>query len=70
MRNKICKDLEKVLKVKPFFDCVGGCGIDTSNGENPCMDAAGIWFKFCPFCGKKIVGEFNQLTGMWNWSEL
>ena len=34
---KICDELRDVLKRPPFFDVVGGCGMDTSRGENPYM---------------------------------
>ena len=53
---------------KPIsFDIVGGCGIDTSLGKISCMGAAGFWFKYCPFCGKKIVSKFENLQ--WSWWE-
>ena len=50
-----------------FFDVSGGCGYDTSHGENSCMSAAGIWFKYCPFCGRKIKSEYNG--NKWEWWE-
>ena len=49
-----------------FFDVSGGCGIDTSLGKSNCMDSAGIWFKFCPFCGGKIHAEFKNKS-YWEW---
>ena len=69
MKLIICEELEKALKQKPFFNCVGGCGVDTSNGENNCMASSGIWFKYCPFCGKKIISMRNVKTGSWIWYE-
>ncbi len=68
MKEKICEELKKAIKVKPFYDVVGGCGVDTSNGESPCMDAAGIWFKYCPFCGKKLYREYKNQK--WTWGEI
>lgn len=62
-----CKKLQEVLKRRPFFNCLGGIGVDTSNGNSTCMDATGIWFEYCPFCGKKIVSECKD--GYWNWYE-
>ena len=65
----ICIKLQEALEEHKhiFFNCVGGCGIDTSLGKNPCMGTAGLWFKFCPFCGKKIVSNFKE--GHWEWHE-
>ena len=64
----ICIKLREALENKPiFFDCVGGCGIDTSLGKNPCMSSASLWFKFCPFCGKKI--ENKWIKDHWEWWE-
>jgi len=62
-----CEKLTVLLQQPSFFDVSGGCGYDTSHGKNPCMDASGIWFDFCPFCGKKI---FSKFTGeRWEWWE-
>ncbi len=66
--SKICKELKKALNNKPFFNVVGGCGVDTSNGESNCMSKSGIWFKFCPFCGSEIVQERTK-DGSWTWYE-
>lgn len=63
----MCKELDEALLKEPFFNCVGGCGVDTSNGNSNCMNAEGIWFKYCPFCGKKIISKFKN--GSWNWKE-
>lgn len=65
----MCEELQEVLKEQKhvLFDCVGGCGIDTSGGKNPCMSSAGIWFKFCPFCGNKIESSYKN--GAWEWHE-
>ena len=65
----ICTKLQEALeRCKPIlFDCVGGCGIDTSLGKNPCMEAVGLWFKFCPFCGSKIISSCKDST--WEWHE-
>ena len=72
MNTKIltmCFELKEALEDHKniLFNCVGGCGIDTSLGKNPCMGAAGHWFKFCPFCGKKIVSSHKE--GQWEWHE-
>ena len=69
MRTKICKELKQALKNPIFFDCVGGCGIDMSKGKSNCMDKNGLWFKFCPFCGKKIVSEYSKKLATWTWWE-
>ena len=63
----MCEKLEEILKLKPFFDCVGGCGVDLSNGESNCMSGNGIWFRYCPFCGKEIISE--NINGYWSWDE-
>jgi hypothetical protein len=65
----VCKELKSFLEEKKpiTFDCVGGCGIDTSLGTRECMNDYGVWFKFCPFCGKKIVSKFSN--GFWDWWE-
>ena len=64
----MCEELKEALKRKPFFDCVGGCGVDLSNGTSNCMGTDGAWFKYCPFCGKKIVATHTD--GMsWEWHE-
>ena len=67
MKDKICNELKGTLNTKPFFDVVGGCGVDTSNGKSNCMDIAGIWFNYCPFCGKKIERKYDN--GVWTWWE-
>lgn len=64
----MCKELKEVLNQKPFFDCVGGCGVDLSNGESQCMSSNGVWFKYCPFCGKKIISRKTK-NGSWEWFE-
>ena len=64
-----CKELAEALEQKPFFDVSGGCGVDLSEGLSNCMDASGVWFKFCPFCGKKIRRKRTQ-EGTWEWSEV
>ena len=66
---KICDELSDVLKNPPFFDVVGGCGVDTSGGESPCMASAGVWFKYCPFCGRKIASKYLEDEGSWEWHE-
>jgi hypothetical protein len=67
MNMEVCRQLQSALLIKPFFDCCGGCGVDTSNGESNCMDGYGIWFKFCPFCGKKIIRVKTEYG--WTWYE-
>lgn len=69
MEENICKELVEFLNNKPItFDCVGGCGIDISLGKESCMADNGVWFKFCPFCGKKIVNKQEDGKG-WSWWE-
>ncbi len=69
MEENICNELTEFLdNNKPItFDCVGGCGIDLSLGNEPCMADNGVWFRYCPFCGKKIVKKFSE--GAWSWWE-
>jgi len=50
-----------------FFDVSGGCGYDKSHGKDNCMTASGIWFKYCPFCGRQIKSKFNGNN--WEWWE-
>ena len=63
----MCEELTNLLRQPSFFNVSGGCGYDTSHDANPCMDAAGIWFKFCPFCGFEIKSRFNG--NYWEWWE-
>ena len=49
--TKVCRRLSDALKHEPFFDVVGGCGVDASGGKESCMSTYGVWFYFCPFCG-------------------
>ncbi len=63
----ICKELKEAIAQKPFFEVSGGCGIDMSNGESQCMADDGIWFKYCPFCGGKIIKK--DADNGWNWWE-
>lgn len=67
--NMICSYLIEFLdENEPItFNVVGGCGIDKSLGKESCMDSFGVWFKFCPFCGKKIVRKYEN--GKWDWWE-
>ncbi len=65
--EKKCKELKITLKKWPFFDVVGGCGVDLSGGDSNCMDKSGVWFNYCPFCGKKILSEYKKRK--WNWYE-
>jgi len=67
VKKKMCKELSKILKNKPFFNVGGGCGVDLSNGESNCMAKDGAWFRFCPFCGKRIESYFNGNN--WSWGE-
>ncbi len=64
----MCLKLRQALKVKMMFDVSGGCGIDTSNGDSRCMDRSGLWFKFCPFCGKEIKSWRDKIG--WDWEEI
>ncbi len=48
-----------------LFDVCGGCGIDTSAGKSDCMATSGLWFKFCPFCGKRIVTWIDANGSHW-----
>lgn len=65
---KICEELRAAIKKPPFFDVVGGCGVDTSGGESSCMAGSGVWFKYCPFCGRKITRTKTD-NGSWTWQE-
>jgi len=65
---KVCKELKEILKTAPFFNVSGGCGIDKSGGKSHCMDRSGIWFRFCPFCGKKIESWYDGTR--WQWKEI
>lgn len=71
LEKKMCKELEETLKKYPklLFNVSGGCGIDRSLGEKPCMQSYGIWFEFCPFCGRKIEKEYHKKEGYWSWKE-
>ena len=70
MKGKICNELTLALVDNStiLFNVVGGCGIDTSLGKGQCMHNSGIWFKYCPFCGKKILSSYTYETG-WKWWE-
>ena len=68
----ICAELTKFLAENKeiTFNVVGGCGIDLSLGKSPCMGSQGVWFKFCPFCGKEIIKKFDEWgTLQWDWWE-
>jgi hypothetical protein len=56
-----------VKNVPITFNVSGGCGIDLSLGKSPCMGDSGVWFKFCPFCGKEILSFYNGYY--WDWWE-
>lgn len=64
--NEELNELKEALSKEPFFDCAGGC--DLSNGESQCMSSSGIWFKYCPFCSKKIISRRTE-KGTWEWFE-
>lgn len=66
-REKYCKKLKQLLKGEQFFDVSGGCGVDLSEGKSNCMVKDGIWFRYCPFCGKEIVSKYNGKH--WDWRE-
>ena len=66
--RKMCLELRKAIKNKPFFNVVGGCGVNLSNGESNCMARSGIWFECCPFCGRKIVSM--RTKNGWDWKEI
>jgi len=65
----ICSALREFLddNIPITFDVVGGCGIDKSLGKKPCMGSYGVWFKFCPFCGGKLMSEYKE--DHWEWWE-
>ena len=68
----ICTKLTEFLNNNKgiTFNVVGGCGIDLSLGKSPCMGSQGVWFKFCPFCGKEIIKKFDEWgTKQWDWRE-
>jgi len=66
--TKVCRRLSDALKHEPFFDVVGGCGVDASGGKESCMSTYGVWFYFCPFCGKRIVKHYSAAGWAW-WEE-
>ena len=67
----MCKKLQSLLRQHSFFNVSGGCGYDMSYGNNPCMSNSGLWFHFCPFCGKEIVSKYKKSKngGHWTWWE-
>lgn len=64
----ICNELKNTIAQKPFFDAVGGCGVDLSNEDSQCMSTNGIWFNYCTFCGKKIIRKWVE-NSKWIWFE-
>jgi len=68
-KRQMCKKLRQALKHPNLFNVSGGCGIDISLGSSPCMDSSGLWFKFCPFCGKSILSEYSE-KNYWTWCEV
>jgi hypothetical protein len=65
----VCDKLtEAINKCSAVFDVVGGVGLDTSGGEESCMGHYGLWFNFCPFCGRRIAKEFRDHR--WRWFEV
>ena len=62
-----CKKLAKIIEDRPdlFFNVSGGCGV--IGGTGACMSSVGIWFSFCPFCGREIVSE--HIHNRWIWYE-
>lgn len=69
MTRIMCQELRKALKRKPFFNVSGGCGVDTSGGESSCMATNGVWFGFCPFCGRPIKRWYDEVEKHWDWKE-
>lgn len=67
--KQMCEKLSVLLKYSEFFDVSGGCGFDSTHGESSCMDAVGMWFTYCPFCGKKINSQYNKKSQRWEWWE-
>jgi len=64
----MCDDLKKLLIQSNFFDVSGGCGFDSSLGCESCMASWGIWFRYCPFCGKKLIQQKTR-NNSWTWFE-
>ena len=58
IRQYCCPDLQDALTRKHespvFYDLGSECGVDTSAGNESCMDSYGLTFKFCPFCGSDL----------------
>ena len=67
-----CNDLKEALEKHKgiLFNVSGGCGIDLSLGKSPCMDSDGLFFEYCPFCGRKIVRWQDKKGHFWNWAEV
>jgi len=65
----MCDKLQEFLKHKIAFDVAGGCGVDLSLGQSPCMANSGVWFKYCPFCGAEIVAAYHPAKYYWTWKE-
>ena len=71
MKHQMCVKLQDALKSCPdvFFNVSGGCGVDTSLGTSHCMDAVGIWFTYCPFCGRRLISNYDETAHHWDWWE-
>jgi hypothetical protein len=68
IEKMICDELKQAILDGHLFDVVGGTGIDISKGASNCMSNDGLWFRFCPFCGEKIIKQRTE-SGSWEWYE-
>lgn len=65
---KHCDELTALLLLDHTFDVVGGCGYNPSGSVGECMGDIGLWFAYCPFCGKKIIKQRTS-NSSWKWFE-
>ena len=54
VREAMCDKLKQAIRNGHLFDVSGGCGIDTAKNTSGCQSGS-LWFKFCPFCGRRIA---------------
>ena len=56
------------LKKSKIVDIRSGCiALITRAGVGGCIENSGAALKFCPYCGNKILSEYDKENGYWDW---
>jgi len=62
-----CKEFTELFNSNVVEIRSGCIAIITRDCDGNGIEAYGQPLKFCPYCGAKIVAEYDNDNGYWNW---